>query len=67
MDALDLTIERQTYKQSKTVERSGQGDTQEGLEFTEVLYGNYISVFSDLTEKAKKNRNFRGKHRHLLS
>ena len=67
MDALDLTIERQTHRQSKTVLRSGQGDTQEGLEFTEVLYGNYITIFSELIEKAKKNRNFRGKQRLLLS
>ena len=67
MDALDLTIERQTHRQSKTVQRSGQGDTQEGLEFTEVLYGNYITIFSELIEKSKKNRNFKGKQRLLLS
>lgn len=67
MDALDITIERQTYKQSKTVQRAGQGDTQEGLEFTEVLYGTHASIFSNLIEKAKKNRNFRGKQRLLLS
>lgn len=67
MDALDLTIERQTHKQSKTVQRLGQGDTQEGLEFTQVLYGSYISIFTNLIEKAKKNRGFRGKQRLLLS
>jgi DNA-directed RNA polymerase len=66
MDALDLTIDRLRGKQQKTISRFGAGDTTEGLAFTEVLYGDYLSIFSERTTKARSNRGFRGKQRLLL-
>jgi hypothetical protein len=39
---------------------------EEGLAFTEVLYGEYITIFSERTTKSRSNKGFRGKQRLLL-
>lgn len=66
MDALQYTIDGLIHKQYKTITRSGMGDTEEGIGFAQVLYGEYIQIFTKKLEEAKAHKHPRGKPRSIL-
>ncbi len=59
MDALDTTLRNTDHKRAKTISRLGFGDTEEGLNLTQVYYPLYIGLFSSCVETLRSKKGYK--------
>lgn len=59
MDALETTLKNTDDKRNKIINRLGFGDTEEGLKLTEVIYEDYIEIFSSMMANLRNRKGYR--------